>query len=55
MAVEIVQFNDREILVNDKLVLLNIDGQWEAKIELTPSEERALKAHLRSLKWRIRG
>lgn len=50
MAVEVIQFSDNEIYVNDKLVRLNMDGSWEAKIELTQFEGKALFKHLKAQK-----
>lgn len=47
VMVHIQQFdNDRELFVNDKLVVKNMDGLWQAKIELTTAEERALYDHV---------
>jgi len=50
MAVEIQQFHDDEILVNNKLVSKDMDGQWVAKIELTTSETQALLLHISPIK-----
>lgn len=47
MAVEILQFQDDEILVNSKLVIKDMNGNWVAKIELTNSEAEALNTHIK--------
>jgi len=49
MAIEIQQFNDTEIFVNDKLVIKDTNDKWIAKIELTTNETRAFYKHIRSI------
>lgn len=46
MAIDIQQFNDNELFVNDKQVIRDMNGNWIAKIELTPSEVKALQWHI---------
>ncbi|WP_417289639.1 hypothetical protein [Corallibacter sp.] len=46
MAVIITQFQDNQVLVNNKLVVKDQDGTWIAKIELTNSEHEALNKHI---------
>jgi len=46
MAVEIQTVSDRKVLVNNKLVYLDQNEDWIAKIELTNSETEALNTHL---------
>lgn len=49
MAVSIITLSDRHLEVNNKTVKKCTDGQWQTDEELTPSEERALKAHIKVL------
>lgn len=44
--VHIQQLKDHELLVNDKLVVQNSNGDWIAKIELTQAETQALHKHV---------
>ena len=46
MAVEVQQVNDRQILVNEKLIEKDSSDSWIAKIELTQLETEALHKHL---------
>lgn len=46
MAIDIQQFNDNELFVNDKQVIKDMNGNWCAKIELTPSEVKAVQWHI---------
>lgn len=46
MATEIQEINDRQILVNEKLVEKDTEDRWIAKIELTTAETKALNTHL---------
>ncbi|MGC1471516.1 MAG: hypothetical protein WA775_02895 [Psychroserpens sp.] len=50
MNPDIQPIADDKILVNDKLVYLNQDGNWIAKIELTNNETEALNNHLNAPK-----
>ena len=52
MATDIQEIDDRNILVNEKLVLKNMDNDWEAKIELTAPEIRAFHNYLTAKKKR---
>ncbi|MGV8814771.1 MAG: hypothetical protein ACOH2D_11745 [Gelidibacter sp.] len=47
MVIDIQQFNDNELFVNDKQVIKDMNGNWIAKIELTPSEVKAIQWHVR--------
>jgi hypothetical protein len=47
-VVDIQQFSDHELFVNDKLVQIHADGSAVAKVELTTSETEALQKHLKS-------
>ena len=47
MAIDIQQFNDNELFVNDKQVIRDMNGNWIAKIELTQSEVKAIQWHIR--------
>ncbi|MBV7268400.1 hypothetical protein [Winogradskyella luteola] len=49
MCVQIQQPNERQILVNEKLVQKDIDGNWIAKIELTTTEYEAFNKHVKAL------
>lgn len=46
MAIDIKQFDDSELFVNDKRVLKDMNGNWCAQIELTPSEVKAIQWHI---------
>lgn len=46
MAVHIQTLKDHEILVNDKLVVQDSDGNWNAKIELTNEETKAFQSYI---------
>lgn len=48
--IEVSQTSDNKIWVNGNLVIKDMNGQWIAQEELTPSEQRAFKQHLNSLK-----
>ncbi|HLT54400.1 MAG TPA: hypothetical protein VKZ97_10925 [Flavobacteriaceae bacterium] len=48
MAVDITQFSDDKIYVNNKLVYLDSSGNWITKIELTQVETEALQQYLTS-------
>ncbi len=48
MSVVITQFQDNQILVNNKLVVQDQEGNWIAKIELTQAEHKAFNAHINS-------
>lgn len=48
MAIQIQEHSDNKIYVNNKLVYVDMDGEWTAKVELTTNETSALQAHLRS-------
>ncbi|OBX17746.1 hypothetical protein [Bizionia sp. APA-3] len=48
MAVEIQQFHDNEVLVNNKLIIQDQEGVWKAKIELTNAEQEAFNKHIQS-------
>lgn len=43
------QVNERQILVNEKLVQQDMNGNWIAKIELTAAESKAFNLHVRAL------
>ncbi|NRR90630.1 hypothetical protein HSX10_03530 [Winogradskyella undariae] len=47
MAVDIQQFNDNEVFVNDKLVVKDSNDNWIAKVELTSSETEELQSFLK--------
>jgi len=49
MPVDIQQFNDDEIHVNDKLIIKDSNDKWIAKVELTASETRAFYQHIKSM------
>lgn len=46
MPVTINQPNEDTIYVNGKRVLIDMDGQWICKEELTTSESLSLRKHL---------
>lgn len=46
MNVEINQLTDEKLLVNNKLVYIDPNGNVNAKIELTQAETEALNNHL---------
>lgn len=48
-GIHIQQVNERQILVNEKLVQQDMDGNWIAKIELTTSERKNLEMHIKAL------
>lgn len=48
MTIDIQQFKDNEIIINDKLVVKNTEENWVAKIELEPEEIEALHKHIRA-------
>lgn len=47
MAVDIQQFKDDELFVNDKLVVKDHNGNWITKVELTSSETEALHTYIK--------
>ena len=47
MAIDIQQFNDNEVFVNDKLVVKDSNDNWIAKVELTTSETEELQSFLK--------
>lgn len=49
MAIEITTLSDDKVLVNNKLVYLDQDGNWVAKIELTQIETEALNNYIATL------
>jgi hypothetical protein len=53
MAVDIQQFDDHELFVNEKLVRINSDGSYIAKVELTSAETEALQKHIKQVSERI--
>lgn len=48
MAVDIYEHSDDKIYVNDKLVYLDQDNNWIAKVELTKEETEELNNHIRA-------
>lgn len=48
-GIHIHHVNERQILVNEKLVQQDMDGKWIAKIELTTSETKAFNMHIKAL------
>lgn len=48
MAVQIKKFNERIILVNDKIVSKDIDGVWCEQQELTTNERDTFYKHLQN-------
>jgi len=48
MAVEITQFVDNELFVNDKLCYKDANNNWIAKIELTTAEQEAVNLHVKN-------
>lgn len=48
-GIHIQQVNERQILVNEKLVQQDMNGNWIAKIELTTAESKAFNLHVRAL------
>lgn len=48
-GIHIHQVNERQILVNEKLVQQDMDGNWIAKIELTTSERKHLEMYIKAL------
>lgn len=49
MSIYIHQINDRQILVNEKLVEKDMDGTWKERIELTTSERKQTFQFISSL------
>lgn len=49
MAIEIQEINDRQILVNEKLVVKNSDDNWISKIELTQNESTAFYNYINTM------
>lgn len=48
-GIHIHHVNERQILVNEKLVQQDMNGNWIAKIELTTAESKAFNLHVRAL------
>jgi len=48
MSVNIDQTVDHEMYVNNKYCYKDTNGNWIAKEELTPSEAKAFRQHVRS-------
>ena len=54
MSVTIKEISTNRFEVNGKLVLRNMEGKWVCpSMDLTPSEEKALYAYIRSLELAI--
>ena len=49
MPVDIQQFKDDELFVNDKLIIKDSNEHWVSKVELTQSETKALHQHIKSI------
>lgn len=47
--IEIIKLKDHEMLVNDKLVVKDTNGNWVAKVELTVKEVAAFQKHIAAL------